>query len=137
MESINSFTKDYQFLSNTYNSPVEIDGIKYTNAESAFWAQRVKDSRARNKFSRLSGNKARAKAIQAEPVEDWDENINHYMERVLRSKFKDPKMMGLLSKTKGMNLINTNTYRDDYWGVYMGKGKNVLGRLLMKIRDEV
>jgi ribA/ribD-fused uncharacterized protein len=137
MESINSFTKEYQFLSNTYNSPIEIDGISYTNAESAFWAQRVKDSRARNKFSRLSGNKARAKAIQAEPVEDWDENINHYMEKVLKAKFSDPKMMKLLNSTKGCKLINTNTYRDDYWGVYMGKGKNVLGRLLMKIRDEV
>ena len=137
MESVNSFTKDYQFLSNSYNSPVEIGGIVYTNAESAFWAQRVKDSRARNKFARLSGNKARAKAIQAEPVEDWDTNINQYMEQVLRSKFKDPKMKNLLLKTKGMKLINTNTYRDDYWGVYMGKGKNILGRLLMKIRDEV
>ena len=136
MESINSFTKEYQFLSNTYNSPIEIDGISYTNAESAFWAQRVKDSRARNKFSRLSGNKARAKAIQAEPVEDWDENINHYMEKVLKAKFSDPKMMKLLNSTKGCKLINTNTYRDDYWGVYMGKGKNVLGKLLMKIRDQ-
>jgi ribA/ribD-fused uncharacterized protein len=136
MESINSFTKEYQFLSNTYNSPIEIDGISYTNAESAFWAQRVKDSRARNKFSRLSGNKARAKAIQAEPVEDWDENINYYMEKVLKAKFSDPKMMKLLNSTKGCKLINTNTYRDDYWGVYMGKGKNVLGKLLMKIRDQ-
>jgi ribA/ribD-fused uncharacterized protein len=136
MESINSFTKEYQFLSNAYNSPIEIDGISYTNAESAFWAQRVKDSRARNKFSRLSGNKARAKAIQAEPVEDWDENINHYMEKVLKAKFSDPKMMKLLNSTKGCKLINTNTYRDDYWGVYMGKGKNVLGKLLMKIRDQ-
>ena len=136
MESINSFTKEYQFLSNTYNSPIEIDGISYTNAESAFWAQRVKDSRARNKFSRLSGNKARAKAIKAEPVEDWDENINHYMEKVLKVKFSDPKMKKLLSNTKGCKLINTNTYRDDYWGVYMGKGKNVLGKLLMKIRDQ-
>lgn len=136
MESINSFTKDYQFLSNSYNFPLVVDGIPYTNAESAFWAQRVKDSRARNKFSRLSGNKARAKAIQAEPVEDWDENSISYMEKVLRSKFKDPKLMKLLLKTKGQNLINTNTYRDDYWGVYMGKGKNLLGKLLMKIRDE-
>ena len=134
---INSFAKDYQFLSNSFNTPVEIGGITYTNAESAFWAQRVKDSRARNKFARLSGNKARAKAVQAEPVEDWDENINHYMEKVLLAKFKDPKMKKLLLKTKGYKLINTNTYRDDYWGVYMGKGKNILGKLLMKIRDNM
>jgi predicted NAD-dependent protein-ADP-ribosyltransferase YbiA (DUF1768 family) len=44
--------------------------------------------------------------------------------------------MKLLNSTKGCKLINTNTYRDDYWGVYMGKGKNVLGKLLMKIRDQ-
>lgn len=137
METIDSFTKDYQFLSNAYNSPLTVDGIEYTNAESAFWAQRVKDVRARNKFSRLSGSKARSKAIQAEPVEDWDENLNQYMEKVLLAKFKDPKMKSLLIKTKGKKLVNSNTYKDDYWGVCMGRGKNLLGKMLMRIRDEM
>ncbi len=34
-------------------------------------------------------------------------------------------------------LIEGNTWRDTFWGIYEGKGENNLGKLLMKIREEL
>ena len=137
ISTINSFNDQYEFLSNTFQSPIEIDGISYTNAMAAYYAQGIKDVNARKKFSRLSGFKAKIKASKAAGfVEDWEDNPMKYMELVLRAKFKDPKLKSLLFNTKGKKLLNNNTYGDEYWGIYLGKGGNRLGKLLMKIRDE-
>lgn len=135
---IDGFRGEYEYLANTYNSDITYDGMTYTNAEAAYWAQRVKDKRARNKYSRLSGNKARAKAMQAIPIEDWETTKNDIMMNILRVKFNKNSELGKkLIATNDAKIINTNTYRDDYYGVYMNKGKNILGKMLMKIRDEI
>ena len=137
LETINAFTGDYDFLANSYTCDMEVDGIKYTNAESAFWAQRVKDLKARNKYARLSGNKARAKALQAVPVDNWETDKDLYMMKILSIKFSNPTLKKKLLSTKGKKLLNNNTYRDNYWGIYYGEGENVLGQLLEKIRDNL
>ena len=137
METISSFTGQYEFLSMTYNSPIIVDGLSYTNAESAFYAQRIKDVNARAKLSRLSGNKARAKALQATPIDDWEETKDQVMKKILLIKFSDEKLKKKLLSTKGKRLNNVNSYRDEYWGIYMGKGKNKLGRILEIVREEL
>ena len=41
--------------------------------------------------------------------------------------------------TKDKKLINTMKnagFNQQYWGVFEGKGKNILGKVLMHIRDE-
>ena len=134
---IASFKNEYDFLSMTYNASITIDGLTYTNAESAFWAQRVKDVNARSKFIRLSGNKARAKALQAVPIDNWDESKNEILKKILRIKFSDETLKKKLLDTGTAKLKNNNTYRDDYWGIYMGKGKNLLGKFLEELRDEL
>lgn len=66
------------------------------------------------------------------------------MEEVLRAKFKDTALQNLLRKTKGFKLIEGNLWHDNHWGSCTCKkrrvcqlpGKNILGILLMKIRDE-
>jgi predicted NAD-dependent protein-ADP-ribosyltransferase YbiA (DUF1768 family) len=42
-----------------------------------------------------------------------------------------------LLDTGNAKLINTNTYRDEYYGLYLGKGRNKLGVALMRLRDEL
>ena len=114
---------------------MKYDGLSYTCAEAAFWAQRVKDLNARKKYKRLSGNEARRKALQAEPVDNWDNIKVSIMEKILIEKFKDPVLQKKLLATSKLPLINGNTYRDSYWGIYNGSGKNRLGQLLEKVRD--
>lgn len=134
---ITHFVDEYDFLANTFNHPFVFDGLKFSTAEAAFYAQRVRDVKARRKYTRLNPNQARSKALQAIPIDEWDSRKLSIMEKVLRAKFSDPELKKKLLDTGDASLINTNSYRDDYWGIYMGKGKNKLGVLLEKIRDEL
>lgn len=52
-------------------------------------------------------------------------------------KFSNPYLKNLLMLTGDKYLEETNWWRDDYWGVWEGNGLNKLGRILMKIRDEL
>jgi len=68
---------------------------------------------------------------------DWDDVKDRIMEDILRAKFTQNK--DILEKLLGTNdailVYNSNT--DDYWGKCTPNGKNKLGLLLMKIRDEI
>ena len=56
----------------------------------------------------------------------------------LVSKFKLDKVLRFkLLDTYPAELIEGNTWGDTYWGVCNGAGKNMLGKLLMKLRDEM
>lgn len=137
MDNITALKGDYEFLAMTYNYPITVDGITYTNAEAAFWSQRIMDKKARNKLSRLSAMKARAKALQAEPIDDWDETKDDILKRILEIKFKDESLRMRLLSTGDALILNNNTYRDEYYGIYNGKGKNVLGKMLMELRSSL
>ena len=138
MDEISSFTNEYAFLSNSYNHPITYDGLTYLNAEACFWAQRVKDVKARKKYTGLNAQKARAKAQQVIPIDDWEDKKDDIMMSILQVKFSDEKFKQLLLQTKPKRLINATTFRDPYWGTTIdGKGRNMLGHLLEKIRDQM
>ena len=135
--NITSFTGEYSFLSNSFPCLVEIDGLKFNSAEAAFWSQKVKDVNARRKYTRLNPNKAREKAMNAVPIDDWDELKEDIMKKILKIKFSNPDLKKKLKDTNKQKLLNNTTYRDEYWGIYLGKGKNKLGVLLMELRDNL
>jgi predicted NAD-dependent protein-ADP-ribosyltransferase YbiA (DUF1768 family) len=67
------------------------------------------------------------------------------MEVLLREKFsRGTRYRDLLDQTKGEEIIEGNAWHDNFWGNCSCKkrpecgkeGKNHLGMLLMKIRDE-
>lgn len=71
--------------------------------------------------------------------EDWDEVKLGVMEFALRHKFAPGTSWARkLAATDG-EIIEITTWRDCWWGVdaHTGRGKNHLGRLLMKIREEL
>lgn len=42
----------------------------------------------------------------------------------------------MLLKTGDEELVEGNTWGDTFWGVCKGKGRNELGKILMKVREE-
>ena len=136
LREINWFTGRYEFLSNSYNCDIEYDGIKYTNAATAFIAQQCTDEGAKRKFARLAVNKARAKARNLPYNEEFEDNRLDIMRAILKAKFdQNPKLKRYLMGTKRLILVNNIGYRDEFWGVYNESGKNMLGKLLMELRD--
>lgn len=69
---------------------------------------------------------------------DWDEAKLRIMEAILRAKHEQHEYVRRkLLQTGGRQLVE-NSWRDDFWGIGpKGDGQNHLGRLWMKIRDEV
>ena len=64
------------------------------------------------------------------------------MERLVRAKFADPELAAKLLATGGRELIEGKTWRDTTWGCVRGgdgewKGRNELGKSLMRVREEI
>lgn len=66
---------------------------------------------------------------------DWDDVKVPIMANLLLQKYSDDKLYGMLQETTGQYLIEGNDWNDTFWGECNGRGRNVLGRMLMVIRD--
>lgn len=69
---------------------------------------------------------------------DWDARRVKEMRAILRRKFSEcSEACAVLVATKGSTLWENSPY-DAFWGVGKdGKGKNMLGVLLMEVREEI
>jgi ribA/ribD-fused uncharacterized protein len=130
--AIDSFRGEYEFLSNFY---VEENGMTAEhwfqalkaagNGEQAAW---VLDSPTPKEAKR------RGRLVDLHP--DWEDIKIGGMETVLRMKFSNPELKHKLLKTGDEELIEGNWWGDTFWGVCNGVGRNELGKLLMKLREE-
>lgn len=137
---ITAFDKEYEFLSNDYECeiPVVEDELVFTNITSALIAKKSNDIGTRRKFTRFSAAKARKKESSIPENDYWEENKDDILYDLLKIKFTHNKdLKSKLLATHLHDLINNVTYPDTYYGVRFGEGKNVLGKLLMKLREEL
>jgi ribA/ribD-fused uncharacterized protein len=108
--------------------------------EHAYQAAKSMDPQVRRKIQG-AGSPGEAKRLGRNVIlrSDWDEIKLSVMEDLLRQKFgsKNIGMSAMLLRTGTLELIEGNTWGDVYWGVCNGKGENHLGKLLMKIRQEL
>ena len=142
-DPITSFRGEYAFLSNFYPHPIEIDGDIYQTNEHAFQALKTDDSAERQKV-RDAKTPTSAKSLGKRVTlrQDWDTLRFQVMEREVQVKFSDPELAEMLRATGGRELIEPNTWRDTTWGCVVGKdelwkGRNELGKILMRVRAEL
>lgn len=135
---IDNFSGDFAFLSNFYYTQVWYEDISYCTSEHAFQAAKSTD-RADRMSVRNSGGAAQAKrrGREIKMRTDWDEVKVGIMEDILRIKFTRPELNEMLLLTDDYELVEGNHWNDTFWGVCKGVGENHLGKLLMKIRDDV
>lgn len=70
-------------------------------------------------------------------IEEWDKIKIEEMKTVLLSKFNDPFMSKKLLETEDAILVENSPY-DYYWGCGANNsGDNMLGILLMEVREEI
>lgn len=130
IQVIVSFRGEYSFLSIFHKCKVEFEGMTYPSVEHAFQAAKNPDPEYRRSVAAV-GSPVTAKRMGKKTVlrPDREEVKEGIMYELLISKFSDP---GLRDK-----LIEGNNHWDRYWGVCRGEGQNKLGKLLMKVREEV
>jgi hypothetical protein len=133
------FFEQNRFLSNFQLAYIEFEGLVYPSSENAYMAAKTLDIDKRNYFTTCSAKEAKQVGRTLELRDGWDNIKLSVMETILREKFSDKnkELKQKLLLTKNKYLEETNTWNDTFWGVCKGKGQNNLGKLLMKIRNEL
>ena len=138
MQAIDSFRGEYGFLSNFHKCRVEFEGMVYPSVEQAFQAAKNPDPKYRSLIA-AAGSPVTAKRMgkKTQLRHDWEEVKEGIMLELLKSKFSDPALREKLLATGEAELIEGNNHWDRFWGVCKGEGQNKLGKLLMRVREEL
>lgn len=135
---ISAFNGEYRWLSNFYPSPIRIGLIKYPTVEHAYQACKTLDEKIRIKIASLPfPGQAKQYGKKIELRSDWEEVKVEVMLSLLRLKFRHPHLRRKLIDTYPKKIEEGNYWGDTFWGVCKGKGQNVLGNLLMQVREEI
>ena len=142
-EAIRSFFGDHRFLSNFWQEPfdVAVNGrmVRVPTAEHAY--QAMKAAAAHDAEAILAARRpgeAKRMARRVPMRTDWDEIRVAVMRHVLEAKFSaNSTLARRLLATRDAELVEGNTWGDDFWGVSTEGGLNWLGYLLMARRSEL
>lgn len=135
-DEIRGFFGKYRFLSNFYCSTVRYNGITYGNNEAAFQAQKCPERAA--EFMGLSPSEAKRLGRRVQLRKDWESVKYKIMKEIVYAKFsQNTTLLNLLLDTGNAKMFEENTWGDTTWGTVDGKGKNLLGKILFEVRDEL
>ena len=157
---IDSFSKEYAFLSNFERAGLLYDGDIYQSSEAAYQAAKLPQRRERIAFVGFNCLPWKAKRMGRNLPsfsirKDWHEVKDQVMLDVIRAKFANGVLREKLLNTGDAFLVEGNIHHDNYWGVCKclttpfeerkygtkegcnGTGLNRLGQLLMQVRDEL
>ncbi|QDH46926.1 putative NADAR family protein [Aeromonas phage LAh_9] len=142
MKAISNLRGKFGFLSNFHDCKIIMDELTFESAEAAF--QGLKDPERLHEFQWVSASESKKLGRKVSLRSDWDEVKDDIMRKVLRLKFyQNTDLLRKLKDTGSCVLIEGNTWHDNYWGICTCdkcekiQGKNVLGKLLMELRNEV
>lgn len=155
----------YEF-SNFYESPFVVKGVTYFTAEhyfqsKKFWYKnssqrstqygqiitcikspaKIKILATQKKIYRFPWQREMSNLVEeykdVSIRSDWENVKEKIMKEALRYKFSDPKLRKILLST-GRRVLKENSPYDYIWGIGReGSGKNLLGKLLMELREEI
>ena len=129
------FKNEYEFLSNFYEIGISYNGLTYCCVESAYQAQKYNNKQI---FTKLTARQSKfySKKVKMD-CNDWEFVKLNIMEELLNIKFANNELKEKLISTYPTDIVEENTWNDTYWGVCNGIGENNLGKLLMKIRQNL
>jgi len=127
----------YPFLSNFYPAPILCAGHVWPTSEHLYQALKT-DQAGEREGIRLASTPAAVKRLGRTVTlrSDWEQRKIATMRWVLWRKFtQHPALAARLLGTGEMRLVEDNP-ADGFWGTgYDGTGQNMLGALLMELRD--
>lgn len=166
-EPILKFRQEFGYLSNfnVLKNKIHYLGYNYISVEAGYMAQKCDDIAWKKYCSTISphGNaqgEMKKAAYKVDLVKDFRDKQLKIMLDLLRLKFRNnPELANKLVATYPRMIMEGNVWNDRYWGATISKrdssnnveleklykefpqyfyvGENYLGRLLMKVRDEL
>lgn len=139
---INDWSGDFEFLRNDYCCRGLFHGTtEYPSVEHAFQAEKTTDDIIKLKILYSANGRDARKLGRSIPLSpNWDSDKLQVMEKLLRIKFSEeynPELMQKLLDTGDKDLMMSHP-KDYFWGTGAdGSGQNMLGQLLMRIRNDL
>jgi ribA/ribD-fused uncharacterized protein len=135
---IGPFQGEYRWLSNFWPVLVFWEDILYPSVEHAYQAAKSPLMTERRMIAGLpTAGKAKREGRYLTIRIDWEAVKVDIMLELLRIKFRSSDLKAKLIATGKEELVEVNSWGDTFWGVCNGEGQNQLGKLLMKVREEI
>lgn len=136
--------KIYGGFSNLFRRPVEFEGEVFATSEHAYQAGKPRKPAVREWLLKAPSPALLAMAAHGlyywDIAPGWSTTKFDRMRKVLRAKFEQHEdLKNLLLSTGQARLVESATVDNEVnrlWGEVNGVGKNMLGVLLMELRDE-
>lgn len=146
-----SWAKEYFEFSNFSLHPIEVDGKVYLTNEHYFQSVKFVPTEfivdngkpiSYQEYVRMSKSPKEAKqrgsnrSYKIDP--DWDMKRIDVMKKAIKAKFTQHEDLKVLLMSTGNKVLKEDSPSDMFWGIgKSGKGKNMLGVLLMELREEL
>jgi len=135
-----SVSDDFGEFSNFAKFSIELDGKRWPTSEHYFQAQKFDDPGYREQIRTAKSPMIAARLGRSRKVKlrrDWESVKVEIMRTAVRAKFlQHDELRTLLLSTAAAKLVE-HTVNDDYWGDGGdGSGRNMLGQILMQVREE-
>lgn len=132
---------EYGCFSNFSHYGFELDGKWWMTSEHYFQAQKFHDTKY-EEIIRLLDNPMEAAEMGRNrnlPLrKDWEEVKDVIMKKAVLEKFKQNETIRKVLLSTGKDIIVEKTTNDYYWGCGEdNSGKNMLGIILMEVREEL
>jgi len=142
---LDDFRGHYHFLSNYAPATVILEEVEYPTVEHAYQAAKTLDPGERETIRGASTpGLARKLSRNLNRRPDWAEVKVEVMKGLVWQKFHDhPDLRDLLLATNDAELVEGNTWHDNFWGkcrcsrCAAAPGENRLGRILMEVRERL
>lgn len=131
----------YGIFSNFADTPIVLKGFVWPTVEHYFQAQKFLDPHNQREIRECDSPWKAAKMgrERTRPLrEDWEDVKDSIMRLALITKFRQHAGARSLLKSTQDAIIIERTENDSYWADGGdGSGKNMLGKLLMSVREEL
>jgi N-glycosidase YbiA len=143
MDVVNFYSVADEFgeFSNFAAYPVTLDGKRWPTSEHYFQAQKFEDESYKEVIRKSNSPMIAARLGRSRKQKlrrDWESVKVSVMRTAVLAKFtQHDELRNLLLSTSDAKLVE-QTENDDYWGDGGdGSGKNMLGKILMEVREQL
>lgn len=136
-----SETGKYGEFSNFAFFPIRLKSKTWNTTEHYYQAQKFENEAYQEKIRNAESPMKAAELGRSRKeriLKNWDNKKDNVMFEAVRAKFTQHPELGQMLRDTGNAKIIEHTENDAYWGDGGdGKGKNKLGKILMKVREEL
>ncbi len=136
-----SINNEFGEFSNFAKFPVKIKKKTWPTSEHYFQAMKFDSKEIQEKIRKCKRPDEAARIGRDRKLKikkNWDSSRDNVMREVVKAKFTQYEELKTLLLSTGDAKLIEHTKNDDYWADGGdGKGKNMLGKILMEVREKL